>query len=476
MDWREGERAKSRTHFLAPACPLAAHLIFNFPLALFYRTLLITNMTPPSDIPSDGQPISPVRQHFLQRLVALAIKPTTHEYYVQWAEDWTKARGNRSPAATTAFFDALGRSTHLEDWQFRQAVDAVYILAHDILALSWAEAYDWQGLADQAWSLEPGHRTLGRETIEVRPKLPALPPEPAGPLPETGAEITRIVETLRRAIRLAGLAYATEQTYVNWAVRFTRFCLECLKQTPQNAGTPALTAYLDYLALERQVSDSTQNQALNALAFLTKNVFGIKEFTIEKPAHGHTYRRPPVVLSRREITAILTHLDDPWKLAAQLMFGSGLRLMETLRLRTKDFDFDQGTITIHDGKGGKHRVVPLPVALEERLKEHLANARTKHLQDLSLGAGEVHMPESLLRKVPNASREWFWQYIFASATLYPHPRTGRVARHHLHETSMQHQFKDAVRKSDIAKRATCHTRHSFASCLLQNGPAITVEL
>jgi len=185
---------------------------------------------------------------------------------------------------------------------------------------------------------------------------------------------------------------------VYWNTRFTRFCLEYLKQPPQDAGPAAITAYLDYLALERHVSDSTQNQALNAMAFLTKNVFGVEEFTIDKPAHGHTYRRPPVVLSRREISAILAHLDDPWKLAAQLMFGSGLRLMECLRLRAKDFNFDQGNITIHDGKGNKHRVVPLPLALEDSLKDHLAKARDKHLHDLAVGAGEVHMPESLLRK------------------------------------------------------------------------------
>ncbi|MCX6866956.1 MAG: tyrosine-type recombinase/integrase [Verrucomicrobia bacterium] len=124
-------------------------------------------------------------------------------------------------------------------------------------------------------------------------------------------------------------------------------------------------------------------------------------------------------------------------------------------------------------KGNKHRVVPLPQALEERLKDHLAKARDKHLHDLAVGAGEIHMPESLLRKWPNASREWPWQYLFASATLCPHPHTGRVARHHLHEASMQRQFKDAVRKTDIAKRATCHSlRHSFASCLLQNGTDI----
>jgi len=430
-------------------------------------------MNSPSVPSSDGQPPSPTRLLFLQRLNALPIKPTAHVFYVRWAEAWTKARGNRSADSTSAFFDALGRSTHLYDWQFRQAVSAVRILARDILAIQWAATYDWRGLSDQARSLEFDHRTLGRETIQVRAELPAPPAEPSGPLPETTAEIARVVDALRRAIRLAGLAYATEQTYVHWVVRFTRFCLECLKQTPQNAGPGGMTAYLNYLALERNVSAATQKQALNAMVFLTRKVFRIEDFTIETPSHGHTYRRPPVVLSRREITAVLAHLEDPWKLAAQLMYGSGLRVIECMRLRVKDIDFDQGTITVHDGKGGKHRVVPLPRALEDRLKACLAAARAKHQQNLAVGAGEVHMPEALARKYPNASMEWCWQYLFASATLCPHPRTGQVARHHLHEASMQRQFRDAIRKTDISKPASCHSmRHSFATSLIQSGTDI----
>jgi site-specific recombinase XerD len=177
--------------------------------------------------------------------------------------------------------------------------------------------------------------------------------------------------------------------------------------------------------------------------------------------------------TREEVRCVFAHLEDPWKLIAQVMYGSGLRLMEAMRLRVKDLDFGQGTITIHDGKNGKHRIVTLPAALEERFNHHLSRLREKHLQDLAVGAGDVHMPETLLRKWPNATREWCWQYLFASATLCPHPRTGRIARHHLHETSMQRQFKDAVRKAGIPKRATCHTmRHSFATHLLESGTDI----
>ncbi|MCX6864782.1 MAG: integron integrase, partial [Verrucomicrobia bacterium] len=354
-----------------------------------------------------------------------------------------------------------------------------------------AATYDWKGLADQAHALEPDHRTLGRENIQVRAVLPSgcgVPPQTVlgasraglssqlsegSALPDTDAEIARITDALRRAIRLAGLAYATEQTYVHWAGRFTRFCLEYLKQTPRDAVPPAITAYLDYLALERNVAPATQKQALNAMAFLTKKVFSIEDFTLEHITPARGGRRPPVVMTRDEVRSVLAHLEGPWKLAAQLMYGSGMRIMECMRLRVKDLDFGQGTITVHDGKGNRHRVVPLPRALESTLQSHLAAAREKHLQDLAVGAGDVHIPESLLRKYPNATHEWPWQYVFASATLCAHPRTRRVARYHLHQDSMARQFRAAVLKSGVPKHVSPHClRHCFATHLLESGADI----
>jgi integron integrase len=430
-------------------------------------------MSHPPDPEPSLQSISDARRKFIQHIAVLPIKPAARDYYVRWAESWTKARGHQSPERTHEYFDALGRSAHLADWQFRQAVDAARVLSCDVLTIPWASSFDWRGLSDQARSLEPDHRTLARESIRVRANLPPSPMPTPELVADAESELKRLIDALRRIIRIKNMAMATEETYVHWNCRFIRFCFQMLGQSPQVAGPPAITAYLDFLALERNVAPATQKQALNAMAFLTKNVFGIAEFTLDHITPARGQRRPPVVMTREEVRAVFARLEDPWKLIAQVMYGSGLRLMEAMRLRVKDLDFGQGTITIHDGKGGKHRVVTLPRAIEQRLQQHLDRLREKHLQDLVVGAGDVHMPESLQRKWPNASREWCWQYLFASATLCPHPRTGKVARHHLHDDSMARQIRDAVRKTAIPKRITSHTlRHSFATHLLESGTDI----
>ena len=430
-------------------------------------------MTPPSSPDPSDPTLSPARRKFVQRISSLPIKPTARGYYVRWAETWTKAHGHHSADRTQAYFDALGRSISIADWQFRQALDAARILACDVLALPWAATFDWQSLTDQARSLEPDHRTLAREAIQVRAQLPSIQPPSPQQATNAEAELTHLIDALRRAVRLKDHAVSTEETYVYWNCRFIRFCHQKLGQSPQAVGPPAVTAYLDFLALERNVAPATQKQALNAMVFLVKNVFGIAEFTLDHYTPGRGQRRPPVVMTREEVRSVFARLEDPWKLIAQVMYGSGLRLMEAMRLRVKDLDFGQGTITIHDGKGGRHRIVPLPKALEHRLTDHLTRLRGKHLQDLVVGAGDCHMPEALLRKWPNASREWCWQWLFPAATLCPHPRSHKIARYHLHDDSMARQVRDAVRKTGIPKRITSHTmRHSFATHLLESGTDI----
>jgi integron integrase len=300
---------------------------------------------------------------------------------------------------------------------------------------------------------------------------PTGPPQNLEPVRGEAEKIEAITDALRRAIRKENLAVATEQTYVSWIVRFSRFRLRRLHAPDiQQFDPTAATAYLEYLALERRVSPATQKQALNAIIYLAKAVHRVEEVQLGFTPAREGSRRPPVVLTKAEVRAVFDHLEDPWKLLCELIYGAGLRQMEALRLRVKDLDFGQGTITVHGGKGGKHRVVPLPRSLEARLTAHLSALQERHQRDLESGVGEVHLPEALQRKYPNAPKEWAWQYVFPAAALCPHPRTGRVARHHLHENSLQRQIKGAVQAAGIPKKASCHTfRHSFATHLLEGG-------
>jgi integron integrase len=412
-------------------------------------------------------------------------------HLARWVGLWLRAAGPDSPEANQSFFEELGRRPNIESWQFRQALQAVRRFCRDPSAPSWTREFAWESLADQAVELGGNHRTLLRESVPVRPVClpnsgtldndpfegsdsalsPSSSPQGREPFSREAEKISPIAEALRRAIRKENLAAATEQTYVAWIVRFSRFRLRRLHAADVYQFDPsAATAYLEYLALERRVSPATQKQALNAIVFLAKAVHRVEEVQLGFTPAREGSRRPPVVLTREEVRAVFDQLEDPWKLLCELIYGAGLRQMEALRLRVKDLDFGQGTITVHDGKGGKHRVVPLPRSLEARLTAHLSALRERHRRDLDAGAGEVHLTESLRRKYPNAPKEWAWQYVFPAAALCPHPRTGRIARHHLHETSLQRQIKAAVHASGIPKKASCHTfRHSFATHLLESG-------
>ncbi len=422
---------------------------------------------------SNTETLSPKRRAFMNGLRREGIADKAHPYYVRWAEQWTKARGHESESRTRAFFEALvGRGDQIADWQFRQAVDSARMLAMDVLRLDWAKSFNWSSVSDQARSLPSEHRTHARETIRVESVVGDLPSEEESKDLNESQELELTIPVLRKAMRLRKMAIATEQAYVGWNQRFIRFCHQRQKQPARIAGPDAASAYLKYLALERNVAASTQKQALNAMVFLLKQVFGHGEFDLDFH-YARQYRRPPVVMTREEVQKVFAHLEDPWKLIAQVMYGSGLRLMEAMRLRVKDVDFGQGTIAIHDGKGGKHRMVPLPRALEGRLEEYLKKAKVWHEHDLAKGAGESHLSESLRRKYPNAAKEWPWQWVFPSATLCEHPHSKRMARYHLHDGSMSRQFMRAVRKAGIPKRVTSHTlRHSFATHLLEAGTDI----
>lgn len=429
-------------------------------------------MVPSSGSAPSSEKISPKRRAFLRCLEREHVVEKARPHYLRWAGQWIRARGHESEARSRAYFEALGRSDRLLDWQFRQAVDAARILAREVLFVDWAMGFHWSGLMDQAQALGGDHRTHMREAIPITSldgELPSL--EEHLKLNES-CEMECVIDLLRKAMRNRRMAVSTEQGYVGWNQRFIRFCHRRLEQTAREAGPEGVTRYLNYLVLERNVAASTQKQALNAMVFLVRHVFGVIEFSLEITP-GRQSRRPPVVMTRKEVHALFARLEDPWKLIAQVMYGSGLRLMEAMRLRVKDIDFGQGTIAIHDAKGGKHRMVPLPRALEGRLTEHLKLEKAKHERDLATGGGEVHLPESFLRKSPTAARKWCWQWVFPSAMLCAHPRSGKMARYHLHDDSMARQLRRAVEKAGISKRVTAHTlRHSFATHLLESGTDI----
>jgi len=280
----------------------------------------------------------------------------------------------------------------------------------------------------------------------------------------------KILERLATEIRLRNYSLRTEQAYSMWVRQYIRFHNIT---HPQEMGEAQVTAFLSYLALKRGVSPNTQNQALNALKFLYRHVLDKPLEDLGNIARSKKQQKLPIVLTQEEIRSVFRALQPPYWLIAGLMYGSGLRLMESLRLRVKDLDFDYRAIIVRNGKGGKDRVVTLPDELIPPLKVQLQQTKLIHQKDIMDGFGRVELPYALKRKWPNADIDFQWQYVSPSLERSVNPRTGEVGRHHVHEQSMQRRFKMAVRSSAVQKHATCHTlRHSFATHLLERGADI----
>ena len=289
------------------------------------------------------------------------------------------------------------------------------------------------------------------------------PPGPARP----GPGKPRLLDRLRREARVRRLSPRTEEAYVQWSRRFILFHD---KRHPSDLGGREIAAFLTHLAVERQVTPSTQSQALNALVFLYRTVLELEMPELDGLVRARKPRRLPVVLTREEVQALLAELRDVHRLIACLLYGSGLRLLECLHLRVKDLDFGRQQIVVRSGKGGRDRAVPLPQASVSDLKDHLARVRRIHARDLGAGFGETRLPGALARKLPRAGREWVWQYAFPAARRRRVPSSRLERRHHIHETAVQRAVRSAVSRAGIAKRASCHTlRHSFATHLLESG-------
>lgn len=277
----------------------------------------------------------------------------------------------------------------------------------------------------------------------------------------------RLLDRVRERCRVKHYSIRTEQRYVDWIRRFILFHN---KRHPAEMGAPEVEAFLTHLAVAGNVAPSTQNQALAALLFLYRDVLDIDLPWLEGITRAKKEPRLPVVLTESEVRLVLNHLDGVQAMIAGLLYGSGLRLMEALRLRVKDVDFERREIIVRDGKGGKDRRTVLPDSLGAPLQSQLERVRVFHDLDTQNGLDPVYLPHALARKYPNAGRELGWQYFFPAAQPAVDPRTGLYRRHHLGEKSFQRSIKSAVRRAGINKPATSHTlRHSFATHLLERG-------
>ena len=286
----------------------------------------------------------------------------------------------------------------------------------------------------------------------------------------TEGKTPRLLDQARARLRLRHYSLRTEQAYIGW---IRRFILANDKRHPREMGVVEVESFLSTLATQGKVAAGTQNQALSALLFLYREVLSIELPWMETIVRAKRPQRIPVVLSRDEVTRLLAMMDGCFALMASLLYGSGMRLMECVRLRVKDVDFALNQICVRDGKGGKDRHVPLPQRLRAALTAQIERTRLIHEQDLMNGHGAVWLPHALARKYPSAPREPGWQYMFPSGQLSRDPRSGVLRRHHLDEAGLQRAVRAARLKAGIVKPATCHTlRHSFATHLLEAGQDI----
>jgi len=286
-------------------------------------------------------------------------------------------------------------------------------------------------------------------------------------MPNRTSQTPKLLDQVRDALRVRHYALRTEQAYLDWIKRFILFHR---KRHTREMGASEIEAFLAHLALERNVAASTQNQARSALLFLYRHVLQQEDLVLDQIVQANKPRRLPTVLTRDEVKQVLDQLDGVHLLMVKLLYGSGLRLLECLRLRVKDVDFAQGQILVREGKGDKDRITMLPSTLVEPLQIHLATVKLRHTADLAKGYGAVYLPYALAEKYPNAATEWSWQYLFPADKLSVDPRSTVTRRHHYLESTLQKAVHQAALRTNIPKRISCHTfRHSFATHLLEAG-------
>ena len=417
-------------------------------------------------------------EKFIYKTKDYGIQPDVVRWYVRDAELYIKAYANtklalHEPHFVEKYLESKGRNTRLEAWQFIQTITAIKILFTKMVQVTWADNFPWEQWLEQAERLPKSKPQQANFLSEDELKyLKATLDERSNGSNGLFHQVYTLhgqhIENIIKCIRLNHYSKRTEQTYLGWFMRFIAFhhFKDPLQLTDKDIG-----AYLEYLVLKRKVSASTQGLALNAIIFFYKKVIerevseDIQFYRSKKP------KRLPVVLSKTEVSCLLKEISNPmWQLMAYLLYGCGMRLMEAVRLRILDVDFDYQQILIRNAKGKKDRIVPIPEILTESLREQIKSVRKLHQDDIKGGFGMVYIPEALSRKYPNAAFELRWQYVFPATGISADPKTGIRRRHHIHENGLQKVVKKTSERVGIMKRVTCHVlRHSFATHLLENG-------
>ncbi|MFW2440407.1 MAG: integron integrase [Arenicellales bacterium] len=414
---------------------------------------------------------------YIEKVQSSGIKPGIERWYVSHAETYINKHHhlkliNHTAKHVEAYINEAGRNGQLKDWQVKQLVISLKILFTEMVQLKWADSFNWEDWLNRSNTIPDTHTTLSRhtESIDIESITNGLLAKSYrnGSFNKIFSLYPQLVHSLIKEIRLRHYSIRTEHTYLEWFLRYVKY--HSMK-SPEELNEASIAEFLEYLVINRQVSSSTQSQALNALIFFYKHVlqreFGDSiEFTRSKKP-----RRLPVVLSRHEVKDLFNQMQSgSHQLMANLLYGCGMRLMECIRLRILDVDFDYQQILVREAKGMKDRVVPIPQKLIGELKQQIEKTAVLHNEDLEQNIGQVYLPIALSRKYPNAGNELRWQYVFPSLVISKDPRTGAFRRHHIHECSLQRHIKKSAEKASINKKVNCHAlRHSFATHLLENG-------
>jgi len=387
------------------------------------------------------------------------VRPDHSDFYVKWAQTFVDFRPgkklrDRSAEDIRSFLENLRNGPRIEEWQVKQAEHSLKILYERFLP-----GYVPVHVPASPPSEPVAEKKQGTESNRFRDRV--IPGE-------VDRLFSPLLQALKTEIRGRHYSIRTETAYLDWVRRFIAF--HGYGDPKGMEGTVEVKEYLDFLAVEREVAASTQNQALNALVFFFNNALKKPFGEMETFVRAKRPQRLPEVMTREEVQALLAQMEGIAALMAGLMYGGGLRLMECLRLRVKDIDFARHQILVRDGKGQKDRVTMLPERFYEALKSHLEQVKSVYEQDRAQGSAEVFIWPALARKYPNAGKEWIWQYVFPAKSLSVDPRSGKVRRHHIHESVVQKAVKNAASRSGVNRKVSCHTlRHSFATHLLEAG-------